>query len=48
MRRPFAQLAREIERARPETRLGLEELLAGLREHRERYHAETQVAAKSE
>lgn len=35
-----AQLAREIERARIEAGLTTEELLAGLREQRERYYAE--------
>lgn len=35
------ELAREIERARLEAGLTMEELLAGLREQRERYHAET-------
>jgi bifunctional DNA-binding transcriptional regulator/antitoxin component of YhaV-PrlF toxin-antitoxin module len=34
------ELAREIERARLEAGLTMEELLAGLREQRERYHAE--------
>ncbi len=34
------ELAREIERARLETGLSVDELLAGLREQRERYHAE--------
>ena len=35
------ELAREIERARIEAGLSTEELLAGLREQRERYHRET-------
>lgn len=35
------ELAREIERARLEAGLTMEELLTGLREQRERYHAET-------
>ena len=35
-----AQLAREIERARIEAGLTTEELLAGLRDQRERYYAE--------
>ena len=34
------ELAREIERARVEAGLSIEELLTGLREHRERYHRE--------
>src|SRR2546421_12690474 len=34
------ELAREIERARIEAGLSLEELLAGLREQRARYHSE--------
>ncbi len=40
------ELAREIERARLEAGLTMEELLAGLREQRERYHAETYGEAK--
>ena len=35
------QLAREIERLRQEAGLSIDELLTGLREQRERYHAET-------
>ena len=35
------ELAREIERARLEAGLSVEELLEGLREQREQYHAET-------
>ncbi len=35
------ELAREIERARLEAGLSLEDLLVGLREQRERYYAET-------
>lgn len=35
------ELAREIERARLEAGLSVEEMLAGLREQRERYYAET-------
>ena len=34
------ELAREIERARVEAGLSIEELLANLREQRERYHTE--------
>jgi AbrB family looped-hinge helix DNA binding protein len=34
------ELAREIERARLEVGLTVEEMLTGLREQRERYHAE--------
>jgi hypothetical protein len=34
------ELAREIERARLEAGLSMEELLAGLREQRERYYTE--------
>ncbi len=34
------ELAREIERARIETGLSVEDLLAGIREQRERYYAE--------
>jgi AbrB family looped-hinge helix DNA binding protein len=34
------ELAREIERARVEADLSIEELLANLREQRERYHTE--------
>ena len=34
------ELAREIERARLEAGLSLEDLLAGIREQRERYYAE--------
>jgi hypothetical protein len=34
------ELAREIEKARLETGLSVEELLAGLREQRERYYTE--------
>lgn len=34
------ELAREIERARVEAGLSVEELLAGLREQREKYHLE--------
>jgi len=34
------ELAREIERARQEAGLSIEELLANLREQRERYHRE--------
>ena len=34
------ELAREIERARREAGLSIEELLVGLREQRERYHVE--------
>jgi AbrB family looped-hinge helix DNA binding protein len=35
------ELAREIEKARREAGLSVEELLEGLREQRERYHTET-------
>lgn len=35
------ELAREIERARLEAGLSINEMLAGLREQRERYYAET-------
>ena len=38
------ELAREIERARLEAGLGIEELLAALREQRERYHRENYAA----
>ena len=34
------ELVREIKRARSETGMGLNELLKGLREQRERYHKE--------
>lgn len=38
------ELAREIERARLEAGLGMEELLSALREQRERYYQETYQA----
>lgn len=38
------ELAREIERARLEAGLGMEELLSALREQRERYYQETYTA----
>jgi bifunctional DNA-binding transcriptional regulator/antitoxin component of YhaV-PrlF toxin-antitoxin module len=38
------ELAREIEKARLETGLSIEELLAGLHEQRERYYAEKYVS----
>ncbi len=41
------ELAREIERARLEAGLTTEELLAGLREQRERYYRETYEADAS-
>jgi len=37
------ELAREIERARSEAGLGIEELLANLRQQRERYYRENYV-----
>lgn len=40
------ELAREIERARVEAGLSLEELLAGLREQRERYDTEAYGASQ--
>lgn len=40
------ELAREIERARVEAGLSLEELLAGLREQRERYDTEAYGATQ--
>ena len=42
------ELAREIERARVEAGLSIEELLAGLREQRERYYIETHGQARSD
>ena len=41
------ELAREIERARLETGLGIEELLSGLREQRERYYQENYATDQS-
>ncbi len=42
------ELAREIEKARIEAGLSTEELMAGLREQRERYHRETYEPNESE
>ena len=42
------ELAREIERARIEAGVSLEELLSGLREQRERYYAENYGESTSE
>ncbi len=42
------ELAREIERARLEAGLGVEELLSNLREQRERYYRENYAAGQSE
>lgn len=42
------ELAREIERARLEAGLSLADLLSGLREQRERYHAETYGSTQPE
>lgn len=42
------ELAREIERARLEAGLSVEELLVGLREQRERYYVETYGAGQPE
>ncbi len=42
------ELAREIEKTRLETGLTIEELLAGIREQRERYYAENYASDKSE
>jgi len=41
------ELAREIERARLEAGLSIEELLGTLREQRERYHRETYAGDRS-
>ncbi|HNB54431.1 MAG TPA: hypothetical protein PK530_20965 [Anaerolineales bacterium] len=42
------ELAREIEQARLEAGLSTAELLQGLREQREQYHAENDASASSE
>jgi AbrB family looped-hinge helix DNA binding protein len=41
------ELAREIERARVEAGLSIEELLANLREQRERYHVEHDASTQT-
>lgn len=43
-----AELAREIEQARLEANLSIDELLKNLREQRERYYREQHAASQSE